>query len=76
MVFAAVSGAYESRLAEKLTISPVSHHLVRSTLQYCAGNIAGPQFIYKDEAPRYQSGAYAMCKPTSDLRPPPFLQLG
>lgn len=27
---------------------------------YCAGNIAGPQFIYKHEAPRYQSGAYAM----------------
>ncbi|BGP46277.1 hypothetical protein JCM10450v2_002119 [Rhodotorula kratochvilovae] len=27
---------------------------------YCAGNMAGPQFIYVDEAPRYQSGAYAM----------------
>ncbi|ORY91573.1 major facilitator superfamily domain-containing protein [Leucosporidium creatinivorum] len=27
---------------------------------YCAGNIAGPQFVYKHEAPRYQSGAYAM----------------
>ncbi|BGP38182.1 hypothetical protein JCM10449v2_002111 [Rhodotorula kratochvilovae] len=26
---------------------------------YCAGNMAGPQFIYVDEAPRYQSGAYA-----------------
>jgi len=27
---------------------------------YCAGNMAGPQFIYADEKPRYQSGAYAM----------------
>ncbi|GAA6019612.1 hypothetical protein JCM11491_002824 [Sporobolomyces phaffii] len=27
---------------------------------YCAGNMAGPQFIYESEKPRYQSGAYAM----------------
>lgn len=27
---------------------------------YCAGNIAGPQFVYPSEKPRYQSGAYAM----------------
>ncbi|GAA5919749.1 hypothetical protein JCM6882_008936 [Rhodosporidiobolus microsporus] len=27
---------------------------------YCAGNMAGPQFIYADEKPRYQSGALAM----------------
>ncbi|GAA6064067.1 hypothetical protein JCM10212_001473 [Sporobolomyces blumeae] len=27
---------------------------------YCAGNMAGPQFIYANEKPRYQSGAYAM----------------
>ncbi|GAA5932995.1 uncharacterized protein JCM15063_002263 [Sporobolomyces koalae] len=27
---------------------------------YCAGNMAGPQFIYAHEKPRYQSGAYAM----------------
>ncbi|GAA5911062.1 uncharacterized protein JCM6883_004258 [Sporobolomyces salmoneus] len=27
---------------------------------YCAGNMAGPQFIYANEKPRYASGAYAM----------------
>ncbi|ORY91543.1 hypothetical protein BCR35DRAFT_311909 [Leucosporidium creatinivorum] len=27
---------------------------------YCAGNIAAPHFVYKHEAARYQSGAYAM----------------
>lgn len=27
---------------------------------YCAGNMAGPQFIYESEKPRYRSGAYAM----------------
>ncbi|BGP32547.1 hypothetical protein JCM10296v2_004328 [Rhodotorula toruloides] len=27
---------------------------------YCIGNMAGPQFIYANEKPRYQSGAYAM----------------
>ncbi|GAA5844184.1 hypothetical protein JCM11251_006710 [Rhodosporidiobolus azoricus] len=27
---------------------------------YCAGNMAGPQFIYASEKPRYQSGALAM----------------
>lgn len=27
---------------------------------YCVGNILGPQFIYESEAPRYQSGSYAI----------------
>ncbi|KAL8291896.1 hypothetical protein RQP46_002154 [Phenoliferia psychrophenolica] len=27
---------------------------------YCAGNMAGPQFIYESEAPRYRTGAIAM----------------
>ncbi|GAA5911663.1 uncharacterized protein JCM6883_002441 [Sporobolomyces salmoneus] len=27
---------------------------------YCAGNMAGPQFIYAHEKPRYASGGYAM----------------
>ena len=27
---------------------------------YCAGNIAGPQFVYPAEAPRYKSATVAM----------------
>lgn len=27
---------------------------------YCAGNIAGPQFVYPTEAPRYRSATAAM----------------
>jgi len=51
----------------KLTLSFLSNRNSKKSITsamvfaaYCAGNMAGPQFIYANEKPRYQSGAYAM----------------
>jgi hypothetical protein len=44
-------------------IGSYSKRSVTSTMVficYCAGNAAGPSFVYEKEAPRYNSAAYAM----------------